>query len=184
MISKLIVALGNPGDKYKNSRHNAAWLLIDEILKNETWQTDKKFRALILKKSNTLFLKPLTYMNLSGESVISALSYYHLIPRKLKFFTKKNSDLSEVLTIIHDDLDIELGSYKVSIDRNSGGHKGVNSIIQKTATKNFTRIRLGIKTPSLKTIIPADKFVLQNFSPEELNQLLANKDLIEKSCLK
>ncbi len=184
MISKIIVALGNPGDKYHKSRHNAAWLLVDEILKDETWQKEKKFKALICKQGTNLFLKPLTYMNLSGESVILALSYYQLIPKKLHFFTKKNSDLSDVLTVIHDDLDINLGAHKLSVDKSSGGHKGVASIIQRTATKNFKRLRLGIKTPSLKTIIPADKFVMQNFSQEELSQLLNNQNLIKESCLK
>lgn len=184
MISKLIIALGNPGDKYKLSRHNAAWLVIDQILANETWNNDKRFKALICKKNDILIVKPLTYMNLSGHSVISALSYYKLLPKKLKFFTKKNSDLSDVLTVIHDDLDINLGEFKISVNKNSGGHKGVSSIIEKVATKNFNRIRLGIKTDSLKNIIPADKFVMQNFKKTELNELLKNTDLIEKSCLK
>jgi peptidyl-tRNA hydrolase, PTH1 family len=184
MISKLIIALGNPGNKYQLSRHNAAWLLLDEMLKGETWQNEKKFKALVCQKSTTLFLKPLSFMNLSGESVISALSYYQLIPKKLKFFTRKNSDLSEVLMVIHDDLDINLGDYKLSVNRGSAGHKGVNSIIEKTATKNFSRIRLGIKTDTLKNIIPAEKFVMQNFSPEELKLLLSNVNLIKESCLK
>lgn len=183
MISKLIIALGNPGDNYQRSRHNAAWLLIDEILKGETWQKEKKFKALVCEKNGNLFIKPLTYMNLSGESAISALSYYHLIPKNLKFFTKKNSDLSAVFTVIHDDLDIDLGSYKISIDRNSGGHQGVNSIIEKVSTKNFKRLRLGIKTPSLKTIIPAEKFVMQNFNQAELTSLLNTKKDLEKEIL-
>ena len=88
------------------------------------------------------------------------------MPKKLGILKTANVDLSEILTVIHDDLDIELGKYKISIDSRSAGHRGVESIIDYLKTKNFKRIRIGICSPMLEKI-PADKFVLQKFSDEE-----------------
>jgi peptidyl-tRNA hydrolase, PTH1 family len=172
MFNHIVVALGNPGEQYKNSRHNAAWLVIDQFLNKENWQEEKKFKALILKETDTIFVKPLTYMNLSGDSVVKIMNYFKLLPKKFGFIPKKNTDLKNCLTVIHDDLDINLGEYKISEESGSAGHRGVQSIINKLGTKKFKRLRLGIKTPLLKNIIPAEKFVLQKFSPEELKQLL------------
>lgn len=114
-----------------------------------------------------MLLKPQTYMNNSGKTALAALSYYNLLPKKLGLFRSKNIDLSQILTVIHDDLDIEFGKYKTSFDSRSAGHRGVESIINLAKTKNFKRIRIGIKTDMLGTI-PAEKFVMQKFTREEL----------------
>ncbi|MDD2353861.1 MAG: aminoacyl-tRNA hydrolase [Patescibacteria group bacterium] len=174
---KIIVALGNPGNKYEKSRHNAGWFFLDNLLKNATWQEEKKFKALIYKDANTFYVKPLTYMNLSGESVRKILDFYGLIPKRLGLFTKKEQDLSEILTVVHDDLDLDFGKIKVIKNSRSAGHHGIDSIIKHLKTKNFTRIKIGIKNEFLKKHIPPEKFVLQNFSQQEQEML---KDLFSK----
>lgn len=185
---KIIVGLGNPGEKYKNTRHNAGFMAIDVLAKQLglTWQENKKFNSAIAKfplqkggdggltaplirgDGGVILIKPLTYMNNSGQTVQAILSYYKLLPKKLGIIKQKDSDLSDTLTVIHDDIDIELGKYKVSLDSRSAGHNGVQSIIDYLKTKNFKRVRIGVKTEMINKI-PADKFVLQNFNEEELN---------------
>jgi len=169
---KLIVGLGNPGKEYENTRHNAGFMALDTLAAKMglKWNASKKFNAEIIKEGDVLLIKPQTYMNLSGDSVMAALSFYGLAPKNLGIFKKKNADLSSALTVIHDDLDIELGKYKVSIGSRSAGNRGVQSIIDRLSTKNFRRIRIGIKPPAGNPI-PADKYVLQKFDGEELKKI-------------
>ena len=169
IVMKIIVGLGNPGEQYNKTRHNIGFLALDWLLGPVTWQNNKRFKALIYETGGNLYVKPQTFMNNSGQAVRAILDYYGLLPQKL-FFKVKDSDLSEVLTVIHDDLDIELGKYKLAIDSRSAGHNGVQSIIHYLKTKNFKRVRLGIKT-ELKDRIPADKFVLGHFSEIELKSI-------------
>lgn len=178
---KIIACLGNPGDKYKRSRHNAAWIFIDNLLPDATWQESKKFKSLIYKDGETIYLKPLTFMNNSGESLRLVLNYYKLLPKKLSIFSKKDQDLNDVLSVIQDDLDIEIGKHKISKNSSSAGHRGVESIISELKTKNFTRLRLGIKNDLLRTKIPAQNFVLQNFTSEELMLLKSQSQDINLS---
>lgn len=175
---KIIVGLGNPGKEYIKTRHNAGFLVLDAIASqhNLKFTENKKFNALIAKNQDLLLVKPLTFMNNSGQSVQSVLSFYKLIPKKLGLFKEKNSDLSEVLTIIHDDLDIPGGKYKLSIDSRAAGHNGVQSVINHLKTKNFTRIRVGIK-PAEDRKVDIKKYVLKNFSSNELSQ---NSDAIKE----
>jgi PTH1 family peptidyl-tRNA hydrolase len=105
-------------------------------------------------------------MNNSGQAVRAVLDYYGLLPKKLGMFKVKDSDLAEALTVIHDDLDIDFGKYKVAVDSRSAGHNGVQSVIDYLHTKNFKRVRLGIRTELLEKI-PAEKFVLARFTDEE-----------------
>jgi PTH1 family peptidyl-tRNA hydrolase len=167
---KIIVGLGNPGEKYKSTRHNAGFMAVDALASQLglSWQKNKKFNAEIAKDSDIILIKPLSYMNNSGQAVQAILSYYKLLPKKLGLIKEKNSDLSEILTVIHDDIDIELGKHKISVDSRSAGHNGVQSIINHLKTKNFKRIRIGIRTELINKI-PADKYVLQNFREEELS---------------
>lgn len=169
---KIIVGLGNPEKQYEKTRHNAGFIAINAIAKqiNLTWQNNKKFSAEIAKNNEITLVKPLTYMNNSGQAVQAVLSFYKLLPKKFNLLTNKDSDLSQILTVIHDDLDIDFGKYKISINSRSAGHNGIESIINNLKTKNFTRIRIGIKN-SIPTKIPAEKFVLQNFNQEELTNL-------------
>ncbi len=165
---KIIVGLGNPGEKYKNTRHNVGFMLLDDLAleKKINWQMNKKFNAQIAKNGEFILVKPLTFMNNSGQAVQAVLSYYNLLPKKLGFLKTKDSDLTEILTVIHDDLDIELGKYKITNESGSAGHNGVADIINRLKTKKFRRFRIGIKNKNTE-IIKAEKFVLQNFSKEE-----------------
>jgi len=168
---KIIAGLGNPGEQYRNTRHNIGWLMLDHLLGSVKWQESKKFNSLIFQDGDFMFVKPLTFMNESGRAVQKILNYYKLLPKKLGLINQKNTDLSEVLTIIHDDLDLNFGSYKIAVDSGSAGHRGVQSIIDNLKTKKFTRFRLGIKNEFLKTHIPPDKFVTQSFNAEEMKKL-------------
>jgi PTH1 family peptidyl-tRNA hydrolase len=165
----IIVGLGNPGPKYDNTRHNIGFTVVDELArqKNLTWKDNKKFKAEIAEEAGLILVKPQTFMNNSGESVAAILRYYQLLPRTI-FGTKKDSDLTPVLTIIHDDLDLLLGKYKLSINSSSAGHNGVQSIIDYLKTKNFKRLRIGISTDERQQI-KAENFVLQKFKDEEKN---------------
>lgn len=170
---KIIVGLGNPGVEYERTRHNAGFMAVNALAEQLglTWAANKKFKAETAEGSGLILIKPQDFMNNSGNGVAAVLSYYKLLPKKLGILKTANADLSEILTVIHDDLDIELGKYKISVDSRSAGHNGAQSIIDRLKTKNFKRIRIGIKTPALEKI-PADKFVLQKFNDEEEKKIL------------
>ncbi len=178
MLNHIVVALGNPEAQHEKSRHNAGWIAVDRYIKKINWRKESKFQALTHKEDDILFVKPLTYMNLSGDSVFKILNYYKFLPKKYGLILKKHSDLKDILTVIHDDIDINLGEYKVVYDSSSAGHRGVQSIINRLGTKKFKRVRLGIKTPLLRQVIPANKFVLQKFNQEELDSLNSTIDKV------
>ena len=154
---KLIIGLGNPGEEYKKTRHNAGFLAVDKIISNIQYPiSNSKFNSEIFQgtidNKKILLIKPQTFMNNSGQAVRAIVDYYKI-------------DLENII-VIHDDLDIPLGEYKLSKNRNSGGHKGVQSIIDYLGTKDFTRIRIGINIENKKT--PTEKFVLERFSKDEM----------------
>ena len=166
---QLIVGLGNPGKKYEYTRHNAGFMAIDYLAKKiseETWHYNKKFDADIIKNSNLILAKPYTFMNKSGESVERILSFYGLLPKKFGIIKKSGCDISNILTIIHDDLDLDIGKYKLSINSGSAGNKGVGSVIQILKTKNFNRYRIGINS-DVREKRDTEKFVLQKFTQNE-----------------
>lgn len=165
---KIIVGLGNPGKKYENTRHNAGFMIVDALAENLklNWQINKKMNAAIAKDNDIILFKPLTFMNNSGQAVQKILSYYNLLPKKFGFLKNKESDLTNVLTVIHDDLDIELGKHKLTTESGSAGHKGIADIINHLKTKKFRRFRIGIKNNLLEKM-KAEKFVLQKFNKEE-----------------
>ncbi len=163
----IIVGLGNPGEQYEKNRHNIGFMALDLLLGEVKWQVSKKFKALIYETSDCLYIKPQTFMNNSGQAVQNIMSYYGLLPKSLGIFSKKDADLTDVLTVIHDDIDIEIGKWKIASDSRSGGNNGVQSIIDHLKTKKFKRIKIGVKNELLRIRIPADKFVLQNFNTEE-----------------
>jgi len=154
---KLIVGLGNPGIKYEKTRHNLGFLVIDFLADNDKWEESKKANCLYLKKQinseKVELIKPLAFMNNSGKTV--------------SYIQKKRYIDTEDIIVIHDDIDLKLGEIKIQKNRSSAGHKGVQSIINALGTKDFTRIRIGIKQINQTIIIEAEKFVLENFTPEE-----------------
>lgn len=168
---KIILGLGNPGEKYQKTRHNIGFMFLDFLVGPEAdWKLNKKFNALICEKGDFVFIKPLTFMNNSGLSLRAFMDYYKLLPKKMGLFAKSDLDLSDVLLVAQDDLDIEFPKFKISVNASSAGHNGVESIIKHLKTKNFKRLRFGIKN-EFKANIPGDKFVLQNFSSTELGQI-------------
>ncbi len=164
----LIVGLGNPGEKYENTRHNVGFKAVDEIINEFSLPLldfKSNFNAEISKgeinKKKVIVVKPSSFMNLSGNSVSKIIQFYKIT-------------LNEVI-IIHDDVDIVIGKIKIATNRGSGGHKGIESIIKNIGNKNFTRIRVGIspeKKPKNTEI-----FVLKKFKKEE-------KETINKSLTK
>lgn len=159
---KLIVGLGNPGKEYNNTRHNIGFDVIDLLAKkyNLSFKENKKFNALEcyfnLNGEKVMFIKPLTYMNLSGNSVSLYVNYY-------------NIDLSDIL-IIQDDLDMVLGKIRFVFDSSSGGHNGIKDIISKLGSQKFSRLKIGISND--KNIDTKD-YVLGRFSNDE-NIILSN----------
>ncbi|MFH1462647.1 MAG: aminoacyl-tRNA hydrolase [bacterium] len=136
----LIAGLGNPGTKYKNTRHSVGFRAIDQLG--------------FLNSKKVLLLKPKTFMNNSGKAV--------------KSFGSKYKIPASNIWVVHDDIDLALGKIKIAQNRGSAGHKGVESIIKELKTKNFVRFRIGIKPKryalNAKNL---DKFVLQKFTKEE-----------------
>ncbi len=181
----IIAGLGNPGEKYNKTRHNAGFIFLNKLAKqlDLTWTENTKLKSWIIKDQNLILIKPTTYMNNSGVAVQAVMSYYKILPKKLCFKTK-DSDLSDKLLVIHDDLDIEFNNYKFSTNSRSAGNNGVQSIINHLKTKNFQRLRLGIKTDLLKHI-PVKDFVLKRFSSEEQSNIdrLINNILEENFIL-
>lgn len=160
----LVIGLGNPGEKYKNNRHNAGFIVIDEFAKrwDLTWEYNKKVDAEIAqyKDRDAVLLKPQTFMNDSGKAVSKALSYFSIQPADL--------------LVIHDDVDLEALQFKVSCNSSSAGHHGMQNIIDKIGTQDFARLRVGVGRPAIKvgnTIQVAynvEKYVLQDFPSDQL----------------
>ena len=166
----LIVGLGNPGEEYKNSRHNTGRIILESIAKSNdfsVWKDDIKTKSLISKgdingeKFN--FMLPETFMNNSGVAVSKIIDD----KKKLKS-----------LVVIYDDMDLPLGTLKVSFNKSSGGHNGLESIIKKVRSQEFVRIRIGVSpaTPSGKLRKPKGeeaviKFLLGKYKEDELKEL-------------
>lgn len=152
---KLIIGLGNPGEKYRDTRHNIGFWVVEALLKKlvpleqTRWQEKKKLQAEIARMGDIVLAKPLTMMNASGIAVKK------LIVR----FRPQIGDL----WLIHDDIDLLLGKIKIVQGRGAAGHRGVESVIRALGTKDFVRLRLGIG-PSKGD--PAD-FVLSKFDNKE-----------------
>lgn len=160
---KLIVGLGNPGKEYENTRHNVGFIVIDNYCNNEKFQA--KFNGLYLTKiindEKVIFLKPQSYMNLSGD----------VVSKYVKYFKIKKDDI----LIIRDDLDLNIGTAKVKYNSSSGGDNGVKSVIQSLNTQEFTQFKIGISND--KKMNTKD-YVLGKFSKSEIEKL---KIIIDKS---
>jgi len=163
---KLIVGLGNPGKEYEETRHNCGFMAISSlrsILDFSTFKLKKKFNSFVSKGKidgkKIILARPQTFMNESGRAVFAIAFFY-----KIK---------ADDIWVIYDDLDLPLGKIRIRLGGSSGGHKGVQSIIDNLKTDNFVRFRIGI-TPTgpgaLK--IPAEKFVLQKFRKGEKENII------------
>ena len=161
---KLIVGLGNPGQKYSKTRHNAGFLFLDQLAEEESvgFLYQSRFFgdvAEINKGAGKLYLlKPVTFMNRSGQSVSSMMKYYKLVP--------------EEVLVVHDELDFDVGTLRLKSGGGHGGHNGLRDIISSIGTKDFKRLRVGIgRSESGKAV--AD-YVLSSFSK---NDMLCVKEL-------
>jgi len=161
----LIAGLGNPGSRYEKTRHNAGFLALEEFLRSQKFEFKEKEDYKIAKGSlgdeKIIFLEPLTFMNRSGAPVRKIMQKSNIVP--------------ENLIVIHDDLDLETGKLKIRTKGSSGGHKGIESIIQNIGTREFIRIKIGIGRDPL---VPTEKYVLSKFRKDEA-QLI--KAAIEKA---
>ena len=162
----IIIGLGNPGKKFQKTRHNLGFIFVDYLKRKYQFPSFQIKEDLFSKissgkilKEKVILVKPQTFMNLSGEAV-KAIKDYFKVP-------------SEQIWVIHDDLDLPLGKAKISKGKGSGGHKGVQSIIDSLKTKNFIRFRIGIMPKDKKVI--KKEFVLDKFSKEELRIILPLK---------
>jgi PTH1 family peptidyl-tRNA hydrolase len=156
----LIFGLGNPGAKYQSTRHNVGFLVIDELAKQlgtADLAFKEKFKAELVKTDSLVLAKPQTYMNQSGQAIRAILDFYQV---------KIAADIKN-LYIIHDDLDIEFGQYKLQFGTGPKVHHGLQSIYQYLKTDQFWHVRVGIDNRAGDRSIPGEDFVLQNFTAAE-----------------
>jgi peptidyl-tRNA hydrolase, PTH1 family len=159
---KLIVGLGNPGKQYEYTRHNAGFMVIDQLARMLGTELNQiKFKGLVgetrVGAEKLILLKPMTYMNLSGESLIQAVQFFKIDPKQI--------------LVVYDDLDTPTGQIRLRMKGSSGGHNGIKSIVHHLGTEQFDRIRVGIGRPA-----PGKKvvdYVLENFGAEEKKDLEA-----------
>lgn len=167
-VVKLIIGLGNPGKPYEHTRHNIGFDVIDELANR--WNAplnQSKFNGMYASvhrpEGKVILLKPLTYMNLSGESVRPLMDYFDI-------------DVEDII-VIYDDLDLETGKLRLRGKGSAGGHNGIKSLIQHLSTQEFNRIRVGVNRPPAGMKV-AD-YVLSKFSKDD--QVVV-KEAIDKSC--
>lgn len=161
---KVVIGLGNPGKKYEKTRHNIGFMVIDRLRKNYNINDEReKFQALVSEKNiegeKVIFLKPQTFMNLSGNSIIEIINFYKLNPKK-------------DIIVVYDDMDLPFGNIRIRERGSAGGHNGVKSIISHIG-EEFIRIKCGIGAKEKDAI----EYVLGEFSQteqQELNEILEN----------
>jgi len=162
----LIAGLGNPGSRYEKTRHNAGFLVIEELVERLQLEFKEKEDFKISKGSlgdeKIILVEPLTFMNRSGVAV-----------RKIM---QKSNVSPERLIVIHDDLDLECGNLKIRKKGSSGGHKGIESIIQNIGTREFIRVKIGI---GRDPFVPTEKYVLSRFRKDEMPMI---KETIAKAA--
>lgn len=162
---KLIIGLGNPGEKYEKSRHNVGFMVVDELLRKlapvgkTKWKDAPNLKSLTCNlESEVILVKPQTMMNASGYAV--------------KKLTKRYTLDASHLWVIHDDLDLPLGKIKIVKGRGSAGHYGVQSIIRELGSADFVRFRLGIGRPTKldKWLVSGGKLVSENVMHREVER--------------
>ena len=163
---KLIVGLGNPGEKYVNTKHNIGFDVIDRVsdVISINLFYEGRFKSFIgrgeVKGKEIILLKPTTFVNNSGEAVVAVVRRYHI-------------EMSH-LVVICDDFNLDLGRLRIRVKGSDGGHKGLSSIIKYLGTKDFPRFRIGIGSPQGDVV----DFVLSSFSKEEIDIIT---DAVEKA---
>jgi len=166
---KCIIGLGNPGSRYNKTWHNIGFMVIDELAtkhSSEAFKLQKRFNANVaigkIGTERVICAKPETFMNMSGTAASTIAHYYkvHL----------------EDIIIIHDDLDLPLGTIRISYDASSGGHNGIKSIIEELRSQKFIRLRIGVRTERLSTV-GATEYVLEKIPKDLQRQMTASVKL-------
>jgi peptidyl-tRNA hydrolase, PTH1 family len=151
----IVAGLGNPGSRYSRTRHNIGFQVLDELAKRHGLEFREKADYRICNGSvegdEIVLVEPLTFMNRSGTAVRKVAGKFFVPP--------------ECIIVVHDDLDLETGVLKIRTKGSSGGHRGVESVIQSLGTKDFVRVKIGIGRPG---VVPAEKYVLSKFTGTEL----------------
>ncbi len=160
---KLIAGLGNIGDKYCFTRHNAGFMVLDKLAldNNFSFREENKLKCFLAKSGDIIYIKPTTFMNLSGEAVRAVMDYYKI-------------NVKDIL-IVYDDIALDLGRIRFRANGSDGGHNGIKSIIKHVGTKEFDRLKIGIGP---QPNIPSENFVLQNFPKEQLEEL---KEILKRA---
>lgn len=160
---KLITGLGNVGEKYCFTRHNAGFMVLDKwaLDNNVSFREEKKLKCFITRLGENILIKPTTFMNLSGEAVRAVMDYYKI-------------DVKDIL-IVYDDIALDLGRIRFRANGSDGGHNGIKSIIKHVGTKEFDRLKIGIGP---QPNIPSENYVLQNFPKDKLPEL---KEVIKRA---
>lgn len=165
---KLIAGLGNPGDKYASTRHNAGFMCIDQISSFFRIPVTKtKFRAMFgqgeVAGESVILAKPLTYMNLSGESLLQICEFYNILPADTVVF--------------YDDISLPNSKLRIRGSGSHGGHNGMKNIINLFGTDEIPRVRFGVKGEGFGTV-PLEEYVLSDFSTDELSAVRCTLSLI------
>ncbi len=162
---KLIVGLGNPGEKYELNRHNIGFLAVDYLIDTfNARQISSKFKGELFKSSDFLFLKPSTFMNLSGESAVLVKNFYKI----------DNEDI----VVVHDDIDLKTGALRFKRGGSNGGHNGLKSL-DAYIGNDYWRVRVGVGRPERKEDVV--KYVLSDFKKEEFECMQKLFSKIEKA---
>jgi len=170
---RLIAGLGNPGNRYRNTRHNMGFLVLDHVMHCARWEPGEHVRCMDEKKEFTLWewtmphdpaarylLKPMTYMNRSGKGVSQVAARLNI--------------QAESILVVHDEVDLPLGRVKFKVGGGLAGHNGLRSIAEQLGTRDFARLRMGIGRPEDQTSI--SEYVLHRFTPEEQKPLHESLD--------
>lgn len=165
---KWIVGLGNPGPNYEKTRHNVGFMALDALAERHGLKFNQnKCKSVIAEGmiggTKTVLIKPMTFMNLSGEAVRAYMDYYKVS--------------LEDMIVVYDDLDTIVGKIRLRYQGSAGGHNGIKSIIQHTGTQSFNRVRMGISRPEPGYAIV--DYVLGTFPKKEREQL---QHMVEETC--
>jgi PTH1 family peptidyl-tRNA hydrolase len=179
---KLIVGLGNPGEKFDNTRHNIGFTVLDHLkhkLDLVDFANEPKFKGDVTKGRDIVLLKPQTFMNNSGQSVALLANFFKIAP--------------EDVIVIHDELDLLLGKLKIRFGGGAGGHHGVESVVEHLGTPDFTRVRLGIGNAQAflgehkRVSFDANKFVMETFESGEkssVNSMVKKAIIVLETIIK
>ncbi|HIS91264.1 MAG TPA: aminoacyl-tRNA hydrolase [Candidatus Faecisoma merdavium] len=154
---KLIVGLGNKGNEYNNTRHNVGFMVVDNYINKNNLTLKSKLDGLyaetIINGEKVIFLKPQNYINLSGDVINKYIKYFKI-------------DIKDIL-VIHDDMDLEIGTFKIRYKGGSAGHNGLKNIESNLKTNEYKRIKIGISKNNIDKV----DYVLGKFSSTELSKL-------------